>query len=126
MIRRFHYVVLQGAALLSLVLGATRATAQSTVSIPPEIFADPLDLTTQPRLPRDSTLALRSSESIMGDGSKARIRGIVLRQELGTNVTLGFGLMGMKPRRSSLSPDPELHPGSRGSRKAAVRLTVKF
>jgi hypothetical protein len=49
---------------------------------------------------------------------------------VGTNVgpaaTIGLGLMSVKPRKSALSQDPALDGRARGSRKAAVRLIVKF
>ncbi len=60
------------------------------------------------------------------NGSTIRARGIIVRHDVAPNISLGFGLMSLKPRRSTLSPDPTIEPSARGSRKAAARLTIAF
>lgn len=60
------------------------------------------------------------------DGSRTRLRGVIVSTDVSPNVTIGLGLLSMKPRRSTMSADPALDSGSRSSRKAALRLTMKF
>jgi hypothetical protein len=73
-----------------------------------------------------SQITLPIADYIERDGSTARGRGIIVQHDFSDGMQLGFGLLSMTPKKSSLSPDPQLERSSRGSRKAAVRLTVKF
>ena len=81
-------------------------------------------------LPRQSLnapiIAVRLIEYAEPRGSIARQRGIFVGQDVTSSVSVGLGLLEMKPRKSALSPDPQLDGGSRRSRKAAIRLTLKF
>jgi len=58
--------------------------------------------------------------------SRARQRGIVVGQDITSTLSVGLGLLEMKPRKSTLSPDPQLDGSSRRSRKAAILLSLKF
>ena len=82
----------------------------------------------EPLRPRakDPIITIRSSELVARDGSKGRERGILIRQEIAPDATIGLGLIKLKPQKSSLSPDPTIDSSARGWRKAAVRLTIKF
>lgn len=56
----------------------------------------------------------------------ARQRGIVVGQDITSSLSVGLGLLEMKPRKSTFSPDRQLDGSSRRSRKAAILLTLKF
>ena len=113
--------------MLLPLAAASPSEAQSLNPSPLEHSFDVWRVTAQPTRTRtDPVIALPLTEQIKADGSTTRLRGILLAKEVTSNVTIGLGLLDMKPRRSRLSPNPGLDGSSRGSRKAAVRLSVKF
>ena len=113
-------------ALLVLVL----PTAGWAQPADPGLSATPFDvarLSAEPRAAReDPVIALRVIERTEPSGSKTRQRGILLGEDIGPNVSVGLGLFSIKPRKSSLAPDPQIEPSARASKKASVRLTVRF
>lgn len=116
-----------GILLLPSLAGASPSEAQSINPNSPEYSLDVWRVTAQPRRMRtDPIIAVPLAEQIKVDGSRTQLRGILLAKDIAPNVTIGLGLLDMKPRKSRLSPNPGLDGSSRGSRKAAVRLSVKF
>lgn len=110
--------------VLVLVLLPSPCIAQSAIPAPlPDVWHVSA-ATREGR--RDPIIAVPMVEQIRTDGSRARLRGVLIAKEVASNVTIGLGLLDMKPRKSALSPNPGLDGSSRGSRKAAVRLSVNF
>jgi len=94
---------------------------------PSKYSIDPWRVGAEPRQRlRNPAIRLPITELPEANGSRTRLRGVIVSTDVATNVTLDVGFVSMKPRRSSLSADPALDSGSRSSRKAALRLTVKF
>jgi hypothetical protein len=84
-------------------------------------------LSALPRLSLNSPIiAVRVIEYTEPRGSRARQRGIIVGQDITSILSVGLGFLEMKPRRSTLSPDPQLDGSSRRSRKAAILFTLKF
>ena len=84
-------------------------------------------LSAEPRLPPQSpVVTLRLVEQRERFGSTTRQRGVAVARDIGPNASVALGLLDMKPRKSGLSPDPQLDTSVRKSRKAAVRLTLRF
>jgi hypothetical protein len=75
---------------------------------------------------KDPAVALRMIEKVEPSGSKTRHSGILIGEDVGPNMTLGLGLFSIKPRKSGLAPDPQLDSSARPSKKASVRLTIRF
>jgi hypothetical protein len=60
------------------------------------------------------------------DGSLARSNGIIAGVDVAPGATLGLGLFSMRRSKSSLSPDPRLDRSTRGGKKAAVGISMRF
>jgi hypothetical protein len=121
--------------LLPSFAAATPAFAQSALSLTPqypELSAqqysfDAWKVEAEPRLPvKKPIITLPLGDYTRPDGTRTSLRGVIVAKEVAPDVTIGIGLLGMKPKRSTFAADPALDGGSRGSRKAAVRLTMKF
>ena len=115
------------AAALVMAFIATQSSAEPRDAIHPMRSFETRPLS-EPLLPRsaDPIVTIRLSEPVARDGSKGRERGILIGQEIAPKATIGLGLVKLKPQKSSLSPDPTVDGSARGSRKAAIRLTIKF
>ena len=112
---------------MTLLTSATVATAQSVVLAKPDAEPQAWRWTTEPSSRIDqSNFALPPTDQNYAGGPPAHQRGIMVGADVGPGTTIGLGLMSTKPRRSAFSPDPALDGRARGSRKAAVRLIMKF
>ena len=111
-------------------LSAFIAAPGTALALDPMAAATSFDvarLPPQARLPADTPLVtLRISEQRQRFETTTRQRGLVVARDIAPNARVSLGLLDMKPRKSGLSPDPQLDPSVRKSRKAAVRLTFKF
>jgi hypothetical protein len=114
--------------LLALLISATSATAQAIALEQPDTRSAPAwRWTIQPASAIEkSNFAPRPSEQYNIEASRGQQRGLMVGTKVGPAATIGVGLMTTKPRKSALSPDPVIAGRARGSRKAAVRLIVKF
>jgi hypothetical protein len=113
--------------LLALSTSATSATAQSISLIPPDTSAPAWRWATQPTSAIEkSNFALPARDKYNIEASRAQQRGLMVGTNVGPATTIGLGFMSTKPRKSALSPDPVSDGRARGSRKAAVRLIMKF
>jgi hypothetical protein len=111
--------------VLTLLTGATSATAQSISLEQSEAFLHPWQWATQSPVER-SNFALPPAEQYSIEGTRALQRGLMVGTKVGPAATIGLGVMSTKPRKSALSPDPVTDGRARGSRRAAVRLIMKF
>lgn len=115
------------AAALLMAFVATQSLAEPLDPVHPtrafdtRPLSEPLELRA-----KDPIIAVRLTERIARDGPNRRERGILIGQDIAPNATLGLGLLKLKSQKSSLSPDPTVDGSVRGSRKAAVRLMIKF
>jgi len=106
------------------------ATPSMSQSLDVSVIPTPYDLgrlSTQPQLThKEPIIVPQLMERFEPDGARVRQRGIIVGKDINPNVTVGFGFVDRKPRRSSFYPSHQLDDSSRRSGKASMRLILKF
>lgn len=115
-----------GIILLSLFLATPSMSQSLDVSVIPTPY-DLGQLSVQPQLTlKEPIIAPQLVERFEPDGARVRQRGIIVGKDIATNVTVGFGFVDRKTRKSSLSPNHQPDGRSRRSGKASVLVILKF
>ena len=112
-------------ALLLLCLATPGMSQPLDVSVIPTSF-DVGQLSTRPQLPQKEPIIAPPLVEVTEAYRKSRQRGIIVGKDIAANMTVGFGFVDRKPRRSSFSPNHQDDSGARRSRKASMLLILKF
>jgi hypothetical protein len=108
----------------SALLIAAPIAAQAPANTPFDLVAKP-KLAEQP-FHAERGIRLPVIDYAERDGSPARSNGIIAGIDVAPGSTLGLGLFSTRRSKSSLSPDPRLDRSTRGGKKAAVGISVRF
>ena len=112
--------------LLSLFLATPSMSKSLGVTVIPTSF-DVGRLSALPQKPpEEPIIAPPLVERTETDGSRMRRRGIIVGKDIAPNMTVGFGFVDRKPRKSSYSPGHQVDGSSRRSRNASMLFILKF